>query len=192
MSIAIRLADRLTRKDKATISIKSGSNRAGSVTALRRDRTKSCIGSAIRRKVLARIAVYESTKLTIRVDFGGGRALGPGKIRLLEAIGKTGSISEAGRELNSSYHRAWEMVDDMKGCFRARVIKPRRGGAHGGGAALAPLGTTLVKLYRAIEGDASSAVSKHLDELETFLSRSATSLPINSIKRTLVKRKVRR
>jgi molybdate transport system regulatory protein len=129
----------------------------------------------------------EAPKLTIRVDLGDGRALGPGKIRLLEAIGKTGPISEAARKLNISYHRAWETVDDMKGCFRAQVIEPRRGGAHGGGAALAPLGTTLV--YRGIEGDASSAVSKHLHELETSLSRSATSLPINSIKRTLVKRR---
>jgi molybdate transport system regulatory protein len=84
------------------------------------------------------------------------------------------------------------MVDDLKGCFRARVIKPQRGGAQGGGATLAPLGTRLVKLYRAIEVDASSAVSGHLRELETSLSRSATSLPINSIKRALEKRKIRR
>ncbi len=36
-------------------------------------------------------------RLTVRVDFGSKRALGPGKIRLLEAIQKTGSISQAGR-----------------------------------------------------------------------------------------------
>src|SRR4051812_12679176 len=36
-------------------------------------------------------------RLTVRVDFGADRALGPGKIRLLEAIDKTGSISQAGR-----------------------------------------------------------------------------------------------
>jgi molybdenum-dependent DNA-binding transcriptional regulator ModE len=34
-----------------------------------------------------------NVRLTVRVDFGAERALGPGKIRLLEAIGKTGSIS---------------------------------------------------------------------------------------------------
>jgi molybdenum-dependent DNA-binding transcriptional regulator ModE len=28
-------------------------------------------------------------RLTVRVDFGSGRALGPGKVRLLEAIGET-------------------------------------------------------------------------------------------------------
>jgi molybdate transport system regulatory protein len=58
-------------------------------------------------------------KLTIRVDLGGDRALGPRKIRLLEVIDKTGSISEAGRELSISFTRAWRMVDELKGCFRA-------------------------------------------------------------------------
>ena len=45
-------------------------------------------------------------RLTVRVDFGSDRALGPGKIRLLEEIDRTGSISEAGRSLKMSYRRA--------------------------------------------------------------------------------------
>jgi len=55
----------------------------------------------------------ETPKLTLRVDLGAGRALGPGKIRLLEAIDKTGSIKQAGRSLGISYARAWLLVDDM-------------------------------------------------------------------------------
>jgi molybdate transport system regulatory protein len=123
----------------------------------------------------------EAPKLTIRVDLGGGRALGPGKIRLLEAIDKTGSISEAGRELNMSYKRAWQMVDDLKGCFRDPVIRSRRGG----GTALAPLGTKLVKLYRLIEANALTAVSRHLRALEISLSHSTASMPLTSLKRPL-------
>jgi molybdate transport system regulatory protein len=123
----------------------------------------------------------EAPKLTIRVDLSGGRALGPGKIRLLEAIDKTGSISEAGRELNMSYKRAWQMVDDLNGCFRAPVIKPRRGG----GTALAPLGMKLVELYRMIEANALTAVSRHLRALELSLRRSTASMALTSIKRPL-------
>jgi molybdate transport system regulatory protein len=55
----------------------------------------------------------ETPKLTLRVELGSGRALGPGKIRLLEAIDKTGSISQAGRNVGMSYRRAWLLVDDM-------------------------------------------------------------------------------
>jgi molybdate transport system regulatory protein len=46
--------------------------------------------------------IVETPKLTLRVDLGSGRALGPGKICLLEAIEKTGSISQAGRKLGMS------------------------------------------------------------------------------------------
>jgi molybdate transport system regulatory protein len=48
----------------------------------------------------------EMPKLRLRVELGSGRALGPGKIQLLEAIDKTGSISEAGRRLGMSYLRS--------------------------------------------------------------------------------------
>jgi molybdenum-dependent DNA-binding transcriptional regulator ModE len=35
----------------------------------------------------------DTLRLTMTVDFGSGRALSPEKIRLLEAIAKTGAIS---------------------------------------------------------------------------------------------------
>ena len=38
-------------------------------------------------------------RLTLRIDFDGGRAVGPGKIKLMELIDKHGSISEAGRQM---------------------------------------------------------------------------------------------
>ena len=74
-------------------------------------------------------------RLTVRIDFGADRALGPGKIRLLETIGKTGSISKAGRALEMSYRRAWLLVDDMNRSFREPVVTTQPGGAQGGGYA---------------------------------------------------------
>jgi hypothetical protein len=54
--------------------------------------------------------LMETPRLTLRADLGRGRALGPRKIRLLESIANTGSISQAGRDLGMSY-RAWLLVD---------------------------------------------------------------------------------
>ena len=105
----------------------------------------------------------------MRVDFGSGRALGPGKIRLLEAIDRTGSISEAGRSLKMSYRRAWLLVDDMNGCFRAPVVATKPGGAHGGGAELTALGHELIRKYRSIETEATAAAGPHLRRLEASL-----------------------
>src|SRR6516164_10424250 len=111
----------------------------------------------------------DTPRLTLRVDLGSGRALGPGKVRLLEAIGKTGSISQAGRDLGMSYRRAWLLVDDMNNCFRDAVILAQPGGAHGGGATLTPFGHKVVERYRAIETDALVATRKHLHDLEAAL-----------------------
>jgi molybdate transport system regulatory protein len=112
-----------------------------------------------------------NVRLTVRVDFGTDRALGPGKIRLLEAIGKTGSISRAGRALGMSYRRAWLLVDDMNRSFRAPVVATQPGGAKGGGAALAPFGLELIEKYRAIEAGATAAAKPHLQALKNSLRR---------------------
>ena len=54
----------------------------------------------------------DKASLHLRLDFGGERSLGPGKIRLLELINETGSISAAGRALEMSYRQAWLLVDE--------------------------------------------------------------------------------
>jgi molybdate transport system regulatory protein len=128
-------------------------------------RNRRAPGAAGGATIHQRMLHMETPTLTLRIDLGAGRALGPGKIRLLEAIDKTGSISEASRELGMSYPRAWRLVDDLKSSFRGALVKPQRGGASGGGAALAPFGKKLVKLYRGIEAEAFSAVRGHLREL---------------------------
>jgi molybdate transport system regulatory protein len=109
------------------------------------------------------------TRLTLRVDFGANRSIGPGKVRLLEAVDKTGSISQAGRALGMSYRRAWLLIDDMNQCFNEAVTKTRPGGSQGGGAELTPFGKQLIRSYRAIETAASGAAKGWLGDLEGSL-----------------------
>ena len=106
-----------------------------------------------------------AARLTLRIDLGKDRAVGPGKIRLLEAIRDTGSITKAGIALGMSYRRAWLLVDDMNNCFREPVVATQAGGTHGGGAAVTPFGTRLIDHYRAIEAEAHSATATRLREL---------------------------
>ena len=99
-------------------------------------------------------------RLTLRVDFGTDRAIGPGKVQLLEAIRDTGSISQAGRSLGMSYRRAWLLVDDMNRCFREPVVTAQPGGSQGGGAALTAFGEKVVRKYRTIESEATAAAPR--------------------------------
>ena len=115
------------------------------------------------------------TRLTLRVDFGSSGSIGPGKIRLLEAIERTGSISQAGRSLGMSYRRAWLLIDDMNRCFRHAVVSAKPGGSQGGGAVLTEFGAELARDYRAIEMAAAAAAKKRLRGLETALRKSTVS-----------------
>jgi len=128
-----------------------------------------------------------ATRLTLRVDFGPGRSIGPGKVRLLEAIDRTGSISQAGRSLGMSYRRAWLLIDDMNRCFRHAVVNAKPGGSQGGGAVLTQFGAELVRDYRAIETAAEIAAKKRLRGLEAALrkSRSGAAGP----KKTSIRRR---
>ena len=60
-------------------------------------------------------------RLSIRIDPHRGCAIGLGKIRLLELIEETGSISAAGRAMDMSYRRAWLLLDELNHAFREPV-----------------------------------------------------------------------
>ncbi len=88
-----------------------------------------------------------------RVDFGREGAIGPGKIALLEQIGRGGSLSQAARELGMSYRRAWQLLDSLNHCFRERVAVTAKGGRGGGGATLTRFGRELVRVYREFDAE---------------------------------------
>jgi molybdate transport system regulatory protein len=109
-------------------------------------------------------------RLTIRIDFPGGRRVGPGKIRLLELIDETGSISAAGRAMAMSYRRAWLLVENLNTSFREPVVDTRSGGRQGGGAHLTTFGRELVQRYRTMERDAVHAVGAQVDAITGALA----------------------
>jgi len=108
-------------------------------------------------------------KLWIRIDLSPDSAVGPGKIRLLELIEETGSISAAGRAMAMSYRRAWLLVDELNGLFKEPVVSTRQGGAAGGGACLTVFGRSLVRNYREMEERARAALSKNLTALQAAM-----------------------
>jgi molybdate transport system regulatory protein len=86
-----------------------------------------------------------------RVDFGGGCSIGIGKIELLEGISRSGSLSEAARQMRMSYRRAWLLLADLNASFKQSVARASTGGRGGGGAVLTPFGELLIAGYRKME-----------------------------------------
>jgi molybdate transport system regulatory protein len=102
--------------------------------------------------------------LSLRIDLPQGR-IGPGKVALLEAIDREGSISAAGRLLGMSYRRAWMLVDALNTLLGTPAVDASPGGYRGGGATLTDAGRTLVADYRAIERAAHRAAEARLAAL---------------------------
>jgi molybdate transport system regulatory protein len=109
--------------------------------------------------------------LSVRIDIDAAGRIGPGKIQLLETIHRSGSISAAGRAMDMSYKRAWDLVDEINRVCRQAAVERQTGGKNGGGAVLTPFGLSLVARYRKIERTAATAARKELEALRKDIGR---------------------
>lgn len=118
-----------------------------------------------------------ASSLFLRLDFGNGRRLGPGKIALLEAIGAHGSIVAAAKALGMSYRRAWMLTDELDRMFEEPVIVTYPG-RRGTGTEITPFGQRLIALYRAMERQSTKATRSAMDELSRSLAKDYQPRPV--------------
>jgi len=104
-------------------------------------------------------------RIRIWVDVGGLNALGPGKMRLLDAIYAARSLSAAAKQLKMSYRQAWKHLQLIEERTGVTVVEPKRGGAGGGGMELTSEGKALLEAYRSyredVEAHAHTACQEH-------------------------------
>jgi len=113
---------------------------------------------------------------TFRIEMAPGKRLGPGKVRLLELVRETGSISAAARAMEMSYRRAWLLIEESNSLFAAPLVESSTGGAGGGGARLTELGAKVLAAYKDIETEAAKLVARRLAKFPgVAVSRSAAS-----------------
>jgi molybdate transport system regulatory protein len=96
----------------------------------------------------------------LRIDFAPGRALGPGKVGLLEAVARAGSLSAAATRLEMSYKRAWSLLQSTNELFGMPLVVMSRGGRGGGGAIVTDLGYEVIAAYRATERKCGIAAAR--------------------------------
>lgn len=124
----------------------------------------------LRRRAPRATGAFSQPVTRVRIGFPGGRQLGPGKIALLEAIGRTGSIAAAGREMGMSYRRAWLLLDGAGKMFKRPLVSVAVGGQHGGGTQLTDFGKALIAAYRRVEERTREAIREELVPFETDLT----------------------
>ena len=132
-----------------------------------------------------------SPVIRFRIDFANDSFVGPGKIALLEAIGRCGSLSQAARNLGMSYRRAWLLIDSLRVAFRKPVTVATTGGKGGGGVMLTEFGEGLIACYRALERDIAALAPGRLRSLTAAAAprkKSAAARPPRPLARHSARR----
>jgi molybdate transport system regulatory protein len=88
-------------------------------------------------------------KLNVWLEKDGDVVLSQWRVKLLETIGETGSISSAAEKLGVPYRRAWEKVQEIEAGLGEKVVDTAIGGLHGGGARLTEAGQRAIAQFHA-------------------------------------------
>ena len=88
-------------------------------------------------------------KFNLWIEQDGQVVLSAWRVRLLEAIDTSGSISAAAEQLNVPYRRAWEKIQEIEQGLGLKVVDTAVGGVGGGGAHLTAAGRNAVAQFQA-------------------------------------------
>src|SRR6218665_184818 len=92
-----------------------------------------------------------SIEVRIWIEETEGAFLGIGKIWLLENIRKTGSITNAAKEMKMAYRQAWQLVQEMNQRAETPLVEKLLGGKGGGGARLTEAGEKAIIVFYEVE-----------------------------------------
>jgi molybdate transport system regulatory protein len=120
-----------------------------------------------------------------RIDFAEHSSIGPGKIRLLEAIRDSGSLSQGARNIGMSYRRAWLLVESLRQSFREPVTVSSTGGKEGGGMMVTEFGDALIESYRRLERDLAALTARNFHAIIPTVTRSLKAGARTSIRTKL-------
>lgn len=87
------------------------------------------------------------TKIWV-VDPSGEVLFGMGRVKILEAIDRGGSINAAAKELKMSYRAVWGRIKATEERLGRELVVRTTGGASGGGSSLTPFARELIREYK--------------------------------------------
>ncbi len=90
-------------------------------------------------------------KSKLWIEIGDEPVFGRGRRFLLEAVDKYGSLSQAAKEINISYRKAWGYIKAMEERLGIKLVERHSGGKDGGGAILTGNARNFLKKYKELE-----------------------------------------
>lgn len=103
------------------------------------------------------------SKFWIGID--GEPVFGKGRLALLRAIDKYGSINQAAKEINISYRKAWGFITSMEQRLGIKLVDRHSGGKNGGGAAITNEARDFLKKYELMEKNIQEVVDESFRQI---------------------------
>lgn len=97
--------------------------------------------------------------LTLRL-LREGKSFGPGPMRLLEGVQKSGSLQKAAEEMGMAYSKAWKTIRQIEGEWGFKLIHRKVGGMGGGSSRLTQEGEDLLARYVSMQQEIELAAQK--------------------------------
>jgi len=120
-----------------------------------------------------------SVEARLQLRKGTAARVGVDRVRLLEAVGREGSIAAAAKAVGLSYRGAWDAVQALNDLFGRPLVQAQVGGREGGAALVTPAGEALILAFQRIEQELAHVVGQlqiHLADGEEPIDRLAWRL----------------
>ncbi|HON53515.1 MAG TPA: hypothetical protein PLS12_09925 [Bacteroidales bacterium] len=109
---------------------------------------------------MAKISCFIHVNVTEKI------VLNPFLVQLLTAIQASGSLQQAAKLQRVSYQHAWNTIKQLNCIAPLPVVELKRGGEHGGGAAISMYGNRILQEYANIE----RLIQKTVNQIETEMA----------------------
>jgi len=93
-------------------------------------------------------------KFNLWIEKNGQVTLSVWRVKLLEAIAQTGSISAGAEKVGVPYRIAWQKIREMEDRLGEKLIETQTGGKEGGGTTLTPLALDYIKKFNQFNQEA--------------------------------------
>ncbi|MFH1156954.1 MAG: LysR family transcriptional regulator [Pseudomonadota bacterium] len=98
-------------------------------------------------------------------DDSGDVVFGLGRLNILDAVHRSGSIQAAAKELGMSYRAVWARIKATESRLGQELLVRSIGGKAGGGSRLTPYALELMERFRKLHSTLSHEADKLFDEL---------------------------
>ncbi|MCB9433979.1 MAG: winged helix-turn-helix domain-containing protein [Ardenticatenaceae bacterium] len=106
-----------------------------------------------------------NAKFNVWLEEDGNVIISLWRIRLLAAIGETGSISSAAAQLDVPYRIAWQRLNEMETRLGRQLVVTQTGGRDGGGSQLTPLAQAYIAQFQLVSQEINTLLQTHLSTL---------------------------